>query len=372
MSGKTPRRGQIDARQVSLAAALLVAGTAFLTLPRVATAPAGSAAWLGVALGSLLAVPAGWLLLVLYQRHPGRSLVATANRLLGPFLGRLLGLGLVVWSHYYLAILVREFAGVFLVAFMPETPVSAFLAVIVVILVYGAYQGVEAIVRTAQIFLPFILVSALLILAGLLPRFDPGHLLPLAGEIKLGTALAALYTFSVFGQSVAVTVLFPHLPKARQTRPALVWGYGLAAAALFALTAVELGAFSAPVLKALAFPTLSAARLIRVGLFFERFEAGFMVIWFVLSVLKLCLFFFFATATLAEVLGLPDQKVLCLPGGVIVAFTSLFPENFAAMERLVLSLYQYGALAFLVPAGLLVASWRLGRGETGPAEKEVS
>ncbi|MGE5623609.1 MAG: Ger(x)C family spore germination protein [Methanocella sp.] len=365
MSGQTPRRGNVDGRQVALATVLLVAGTAFLTLPRVAAAPAGPAAWLGVILGSLLALPAGWLLLLLYQRHPERSLVATANQLLGPFLGGLLGLGLVAWSHYYLAVLVREFAGVFVVAFMPETPVSPFLAVIVVILIYGAYQGIEAIVRTAQVFLPFILASLVLILAGVFPRFNPGHLLPLSAGGRVGTALATLYTFSVFGQSIAVTALFPRLRQPRETRPALVWGYALAAFALATLTAVELGAFSAPVLKALAFPTLSAARLIRVGLFFERFEAGFMVVWFVLSVLKLCLFFFFATATLAEVLGLPDQKVLCLPGGVIVAFTALFPDDFADLERLVLSLYQYGALAFLVPAALLGASWLFRRGKSG-------
>jgi spore germination protein KC len=336
---------------------LLVAGTAFLSLPRVVAVPAGPGGWLGVALGCLWALPAGWLLFTLYARHPGATLVGTGRQLLGPFLGNLLGLGLVAWGHFYLGVLVREFAGVFLIAFLTETPLSALLVVIVTLLVYAAYQGMEAIVRTAQVFIPLIALSLVVILGGLAPRFNPGHLLPLTGTGWHGVSLASLFTVSLFAQGLAATAFFPFLRQARQARPAVLWGYGVAGAVFLLLTVVELGAFSAGVLTSLAVPTLAAARVVRVGLFFERFEAGFMVVWFVLSFLKLALFFFFTTTTLAEVLGLPSQKPLCFPGGLIVAFTALFPDNFTVLARLVDSLYRYGFAAFAIPAALLLASF---------------
>lgn len=359
MSSRAGAPATIDARQVALIVALLVGGTAFLSLPRLVTLPAGPAGWLGVALGAVLAYLAGWSLLALYTRHPGLTLVGAARQVAGPFLGNLVGLGLVAWGHFYLAVLVREFAGVFLVPFMPETPLSAFLVVTTALLIYAAYQGVEVIVRTAQIFLPFILLSLVLIVAGLLPRFNPGHLKPLAGYGWPGVGEAALFTLSTFGQSVAATAFFPLLRRPAETRPALWWGYGLAAGAFLLLTVMELGAFSAPILTQLAFPSLSAARLVRIGLFFERFEAAFMVIWFVLSFLKLALFFFFTTATLAEVLGLPEHKPLVFPGGLLVAFTAFFPDNFVVMMQLVGDLYRYGFLAFALPVLLLLGS--LGR-----------
>ncbi|HHW14125.1 MAG TPA: endospore germination permease [Firmicutes bacterium] len=362
MSTRAGRPAIIDAAQVGLAIALLVAGTAFLSLPRITASPAGSGAWVGVVGGAALALPLLWLLLALYLRHPGLTLVGTGRRLCGPFLGSLLGLALVAWSHFYLAVLVREFTGVFLVTFMPETPLSVFVAVTVALLMYAAYQGMEAIVRTAQVFLPFIVVSLLVIVLGVLPRFKAGHLLPLSGNGWPGVGLAALYTASPFAQALAATAFFPLLRQPREARPALAVGLVAAAVTFLLLTTAELGAFSAPVLDHLAFPTLSAARLIRLGLFFERFEAGFMVVWFVLSFLKLALFFFFATATLAEVLGLATHKPLCLPGGLIVAFTAFFPENDGVTRHLLGLLYRYGLVAFAVPLFLLAVSWLAGRG----------
>lgn len=369
MSGQGGRPAIVDAAQVGLAIALLVAGTAFLSLPRIAALPAGSGAWVGVALGSLLALPLLWLVLAVYARHPGLTLVGTARRLLGPFLGSLLGLGLLAWSHLYLAVLVREFTGVFLVTFMPETPLSVFVAITVALLMYAAYQGMEAIVRTAQVFLPFIVVSLLVIVLGVLPRFKAGHLLPLSGEGWPGVGLAALYTASVFAQVLAATAFFPLLRRPREAWPALAVGHLAAASTFLLLTVVELGAFSAPFLDHLAFPTLSAARLIRLGLFFERFEAGFMVVWFVLSFLKLALFFFFATTTLAEVLGLETHKPLCMPGGLIVAFTAFFPEDDTATRHLLKLLYRYGLAAFAVPLFLLAVSWLTGRGARAKAKE---
>lgn len=357
MKPRAGARGSLEHRQVGLATALLVAGTAFLSLPRVAATPAGPAGWLAVAAGSLAALPAACLMLALYARHPGLTLVGISRQLLGPFLATLVGLGLAAWGHLCLAVLVREFAGVFLIPFMPETPLSAFLAVFAALLVYAAYQGMEAIVRTAQVFVPFILLSLLVILGGLLPRFVAGRLLPLSGANWPGVGLGALYTFSAFAQGVAATTFLPLLRRPAEARPALIWGFAVAGLAFVLLTVAEIGVFSVPVLRQLAFPTLSAARLIRLGLFFERFEAGFMVVWFVLSFLKLAVFFFFTTATLAELLVLSNQKPLCLPGGLIVAFTAVFPENFSVVLRLVGHLYQYSWLVFLLPALLLLGSW---------------
>lgn len=360
MSARGGRPATIDASQVGLAIALLVAGTAFLSLPRAASLPAGSGAWVGVALGNLAVLPLLWLLLAVYLRHPGLTLVGTARKLLGPFLGSLLGLGLLLWSHAYLAILVREFTGVFLTTFMPETPLSVLVAVVVALLMYAAYQGMEAIVRTAQVFLPFIVASLLVIIVGVLPRFKGGHLVPLSGEGWPGVGQAAWFTASVFAQALAATAFFPFLRQPREARSALVIGHASAALTFLLLTVVELGALTAPVLDHLAFPTLSAARLIRLGLFFERFEAGFMVVWFVLSFLKLALFFFFATTTLAEVLSLENHKPLCLPGGLIVAFTAFFPENDDVTRHWLELLYRYGLVAFAVPLALLALSWLKG------------
>lgn len=98
------------------------------------------------------------------------------------------------------------------------------------------------------------------------------------------------------------------------------------------------------------FPALVEALLMVGGLELTR-EAGlrlpapigqtvgivaFMVVWFVISVLKLALLFLFTVATLTEVLGAADYRPFCVPAGLIVAFTAFLPDNFAALlqERL--------------------------------------
>lgn len=351
----------ISGSGLGVALGYVVGGTAFLSLPRVVAGPAGPAAWVGIALGSAAALAAGCLILAWQARFPGLTLVGATSLVFGRPAAILVGLGLTVWGHFYLAVLLREFVAIFLIAFLPETPIAVLLGVTAALLVYAAYQGLAAIVRTAQVFLPFIAAALLVIIAGTLPRFDSDRLLPLSGLGWPGVLLAGYYTLSAFAQGLAVAPFFPLLRTPAQSRPAVIWGFALTGLVLFGLTAVEVAAFSAPVLRELTFPTLTAARVVRLGRFFERTEAALMVGWFALSFLKLALFFFFTTVTLAEVAGLETHKPLCIPGGLIVAFTALWPENFLQVIRLVGYLYRYGALAFALPAALLLASYVRGR-----------
>lgn len=369
MSETKGAQGSLDAVQLTLVTAVLIAGTASLEIARVTAREATSGAWLGVGLGSAVSLLALELILAVTRRYPGQTLVGAARRALGPLPGALVGLVLVVWGHTYLGVLLREFAGVFLIPFMPETPLSAFVITSVLLLVYAAYQGTLPIARAIQVFFPLIIISLLLILGGNLRDFSPGFLAPLPGDNGwVGVGWAALFTLSLFAEAVVLHSFLPYLKRPEQARRGVLAGGVVAGASLLMITAVELGTFGGPLLTNLSFPTLSAARLVQIGLLLNRFESVFMVIWFVLSLLKLALILLFVVASLAELLGTDDYRPFCVPAGLIVAFTAFLPDNFAALLKAVGSLYRYGFLILLLPAAVLAASLVRGRGRVEPPQ----
>jgi hypothetical protein len=172
----------IDRRQFFILTAITVTGTTFLMLPREMAARSGTAGWLSVLLAGVGGLALAWTLIKLGTRFPELTPVQYAEQLLGKVLGKALGVVVVLASHYYLGVLLRQFAATFLIPFMPETPPVVFIGVMALLLAYGVYQGLTGIARTAQVFLPVIVVSLLFIFFGAVTQFKVGRLLPLLGS----------------------------------------------------------------------------------------------------------------------------------------------------------------------------------------------
>ncbi len=356
------RDGHIDMRQAAVMAQILIAAKIFVTLPRVMAQRAGTAGWIVILIGGVVAWIGLFFITRLSLRFPKYSLVEASEVLLGPILGRLVGLVFISYFLYLTSILLREFTETFKTAILPETPPSVLALVMLSILMYGTYCGIEALARASELLFPFIAAS---FFAALLvwPNVHMGFLRPFLGPGTLVLLKNGLFSAAIYGEILFLAMIFPFLRQKGDAFRAGTIGIGFSAVILASLTALGIMVFSARGLSELPFPLLTMVRLVNLGRFLQRIEALYVFIWFFTGALKLSIAFYVTVLGTAQLLKLEDFKPLIWSYGVLVLSLSFIPRNLSESFAFEVDiLRKYGSIAtFLLPAGLWLLAMILGK-----------
>ena len=141
-------QGHLGHYETSVMLIIVMASRIFLGLPRLMAIIGGTASWLVItiaAAGGLL----GYLVIdALLARFPGLDLIQIARRLIGGF-APLLGLVFFLFFLAVTALVTRQFAETFVVGILPRTPIGVIGGLLLVLLVFASYLGLETISRLA-------------------------------------------------------------------------------------------------------------------------------------------------------------------------------------------------------------------------------
>ncbi len=112
-------------------------------------------AWLAVLLGMVaglgLFMIYGWL----HKLYPELSLSNILEKVLGKWLGRLLGVLYILYFLYISCRLLRDFGALLLTAALPETPIYIVTFMMALVIVYASYLGIETIGKTGELLYIF-------------------------------------------------------------------------------------------------------------------------------------------------------------------------------------------------------------------------
>jgi spore germination protein KB len=343
----------------------VLAAQLFVQFPSYLIEAGGPAAW-----QSSLILTAGALLLflptaLLARRFPGQGLAQISETVAGPMIGSLLTLGVAAWFFALLTNGLRNFSETFIVSFLPFTPPSMVILVLLLSAIYASYRGVETLSRAALILLPLIVAGGLLVLLFSIPRFEGSHLFPFWGHSFAQTASAGL----LFAGGTAEVVLLLVVGYAFR-QPQGLMRSGLIGLVLFGITLtatvlVLVVVFGGPGAAEQPFPMFNLTRLIYLGRFFQRIEAIIVMFWVVAVAVRLTALLHGTVIALSGALRLPYFRPLLFPVGVISFSLSLLPENMLAVLRIDRDWLQpLGLAVFGVPFFLLLlALLRNKRGE---------
>lgn len=356
------RDGQIDMRQAAVMTQILIAAKIFITLPRVMAERAGNAGWIVILIGGITAWVGLFVITRLSLRFPKYSLVETGEILLGPILGRLAGLLFIGYFLYLTSILLREFTETFKTAILPETPPSVLAVVMLSIVMYGAYCGIEALARSSELLFPFIAASFFAVLL-VWPNARIGFLRPFLGPGMLSLLKSGVLAGSIYGEILFLAMIFPLLREKGDALRAGTIGIGVSALILSSLTALAVMVFSATGLSQLPFPLLTMVRLINLGRFLQRLEALYVFIWFFTGALKLGIAFYVTVLGTAQLLKLEDFKPLIWSYGLLVFSLSFVPRSLIESFTFDIDiLRRYSSIVtYLLPAGLWLLAVILGK-----------
>ncbi|TEB13280.1 Spore germination protein YndE [Pelotomaculum sp. FP] len=299
-------------------------------------------------------------MITLGLRYPSQTIIQYSQYILGKWLGRFVGLTYIILFLLIASFATRDYAELYLLL-LPETPKTAFIAVSLLIAAYASVQGLEVIARAAEVLVPIIFFS---IIIGILLNTPNMDLLQLELALDDGwrpAMMDAIIQLPFIGIAVSWLFLFPSLNIKTDARKTLLLSIAILGLVIFlvSITIVSVLGADAPVVSNYQF--FWVFRQINIANFIQRIEPLFLISWSSTSFLVVTLFYYAASASIKQWLGLKNQLPLILPTGAIIFVLSiiLFPSY---MElRQFFRLDRFGLIAlpieFGIPLLLLVVDY---------------
>lgn len=350
--------GKISPWQLLLILIVVVIATADIFLPSVVAQQSGRDSWVAVIIATALGLVIASVVLALSLRFPKQNLIEICHTVLGKWLGWAVALSIVLFFIFFGIKTIGQSGLVIKTAFLTDTPLIVLNGLMVLIIAYAVYYGLETIARLCEILVPIGLLSVILVGVLVLPVVDFGRFLPvldegmgivLTGSVRLSSWLAEVFV---------IMMLMPHLNQPRQAVKIVALAVG--SLGVFMMVGVmAIGMFGAELVAIGTFPALHMIRVIAIVEFLDHLDSIIITIWMAGVFLKGSIILYFCCIGLAQLCGAKSYRPLIIPTGIIIAIgASQWFHDVSYMKDYLASAWPAQSLTieFLIPLLLLTVA----------------
>ncbi|MHB9144171.1 MAG: GerAB/ArcD/ProY family transporter [Symbiobacteriia bacterium] len=364
--------GRISSWQFFQLIVTIMFGLTLARIPSSLVGLAGPDAWLAMLIGVGIDLAVGGALYVLGRRFPGRTLFEYPPLILGRVPGKVVA-ALFIWLFVHAAAAsIFVFAAGFQLV-LPETPLLAFIILMVSVSTVGAYYGLETLARASELTSFLAAGVSILILTLSAKDMDLANLKPMLANGLRGPVQAGLVAASWFGICIVMGLFMAYHNRPKNAFLAKASGVAVGATIVLTLVLGSIAALGPAQAGIQREPIWSLTRIIAVAAFFERLQMLFVGMLMTTGLVTLGLLQHASSLGIAQLFGLKEYRPLVLPMGLVLAalaqglFSShlevepFFEEAFPPYALLV-----EGGLTFL----LLVVAWLRGSRAADPHSRQ--
>ncbi|WP_133121324.1 GerAB/ArcD/ProY family transporter [Kyrpidia spormannii] len=312
---------QLSELQLSFLMIWLVLGTGILFLPFAISRFVVRDAWLT---GPFFFIGGAVVVLVIMgfrRMFPGQTMMEGYFTVFGPWFGRAVGLGSLVWLYVTEATAIRQMVLFLTDTLLSDTPGYVMAGLFFIPVVYAVTQGLEAVGRMGEIITPVgvVLVMALSLFS--LQYADFHHVQPVLAD-GLDPVLRATVVPWLYGvELMTVVQIRPAVAGGRIYRPLWVAVVAISVAGLLAETVVT--TILGDSRQHVHYPTLEVVRALRVADFLERLDAIYVIGILATMFLKVSVLHYTLATAISQWAGLRHHRSVVVPGAILVWAGSL-------------------------------------------------
>ncbi len=352
---------KISSYQLFFSIVLVPYGSALLFL---ITPSAKQDAWIAMLIYTLPAIMLQIVYTALWSKYPDDTIVTYMPKIFGKVIGTTLSIIYIIFFAYEAARVIRDITSLITITTMLKMSFNLITLLLVVIVGYSVYLGMESLCRAGQCIL-FMLVLFFILewiflfttpnilkFYNLKPVLEKGIMF----VIKEGWKLI---TFP-YGETLLLTMLYPFTVERSKVRKTAVLAIILLGILLTLNSIMFICVLGIDFASTSLFPLLQTMRVIRVG-DFDRLDIFLIIIMIVGGFIKISLFTYGAMLGTAQLTKLKDTKYLSIPFSILIFVTSLviaenYPQHIYIGQELTLT-YVHLPLAVFIPSIALLVQW---------------
>lgn len=352
-----PHNEKISLLQFTLLVAVFSIGTSILITPNVVAVAAKNDGWIA----DILNLTIGLLLVVFYNKlaknFQQKNFFEYIDSIFGSLAGKIIAFFFFIFCILLSTSLIREVGDFATTQSYVETPIEAIIALIVIVVIFGARYGIETLARAGEIFFPWVLFLLIILVVTLIPEIKTERIFPI---LENGIKPILLATYSSIGipyfEFVILLILIPYVNCQEKTGKALFTGVLIGGTFIFLITLFSILILGGEGTARNQFPSYTMAKSISIAKTIERIEAFLAAIWFISIYMKITLTFYCSALCLAHVFKLKNYKNQIYPLGMNLLFLSLYiSPNIAYFRQFVSKTWFLfaGTYAILLPILLM-------------------
>jgi spore germination protein KB len=350
--------GKISHFQLGIVIFMFTLGNAILLTPSIIVAIAKQDGWMSFLLSIIVDVLLITLWVGLFKKYPDGTIIQNSERILGKWLGKIIGLMYVGFFLYVSALTLRDIGDFITTNILVETPIQFVHIIFMVTAIYSAFLGLEVIARVSEIFLPWVIGIFVVTSLMLLKEMDLSRILPMLPD-GWQTPVKGVYSRIGFpiSEMVVFLMVFPFVDRPNQIRKYFIRSMIFVAIFGSLITIMCISVLGVDITARSTYAVFDLAKEIHIGNFFERVEVLVGVIWIVTVFVKLSLCFYAANLASAQLFNLKSYRFTILPYGFMVTALSMFVfHNIAEAISFIKGAYPIFGLFYglFIPALLLI------------------
>lgn len=330
------KKEKISPKQFMFLVIMFSLGSAVLFLPSVIANAAKQDAWISAIVGTI----AGGILVLMYSQlhnlHPDKGYMECVTGVLGKWFGGLINIITLLYFFTLAVILLWDIGNFLVTQILVGTPIEVTLILFMSTVIYGVRKGIENLARTAEIFIPWVLLLTIFYLLFLIPEIEIRNTLPILEHgIKPVIHGGSLMFAFPFLELLVFLTITPNVNKKESITKVLLLGVLISGFILFITILYCIFVLGAEITSNHLFPLYTLGKIISIGGFLERIEIIIAIIWFLSIYFKLSITFYFIVVGISNVAKLKDYRQMTFPVGLLLVVmtpimitSSLFLQTF--------------------------------------------
>ncbi|MGM7721590.1 GerAB/ArcD/ProY family transporter [Metabacillus sp. Hm71] len=316
-------KGKINALQMAIMIYPTIMATAILLVPAITGTFSKQDMWLSPIWASSIGFFSVYLVYQLNNRFPKQTVIQYSVEILGFIPGKVIGF---VYLFFYLhinGIVLREYGEFVIGNFLFKTPMIVVIGTMVLVCALAVHGGLEVMARSAQIFVPVVILLILFILILLIPDLEPKNIFPVMEKGIMPSIMGAVVPSSWFSEFFLLSFLLPFVGEREK---GMKWGIISVFAVMVTLVITNLFSLFlfGGITATFTYPVMNAARYISIADFLQHLESIVMAIWVAGTFVKISVFYYASVIGTAEWLHLSDYRPIVFPLGFLLTLVSIW------------------------------------------------
>lgn len=318
---------RLNTLQLSSIIFIQIAGTGLLIVPGTVVLIAGIDGWISIIISTLHALLLGMIVFFLYRYFPNDTLIGIFEKVTGKIIGKLLGVGFVIYCLVSLSTVIKQGCSITLNIFLPESkPINFYIAYFLIV-VYILKMGITVLARTNVLITIFLLISFLTIILTAIPLLEI-PLKPMMAEGMKPILKGSLSPSSLMNQVILISMIFPLFPKEENgnIKKIIIFSLLLVGVLSTILSVMTIGILGLET-RDQYFPIYTIAKLIEIDYFWRRLDVLIMFAWVGGVTLKISFWFYCTLVAIKQLLNIPSYKPIVLPMTLLMFTLAFYATN---------------------------------------------
>ncbi|OCT13590.1 hypothetical protein A8709_18530 [Paenibacillus pectinilyticus] len=315
---------KITGHQLGLVLFTFIISTIILSLPGLMVMFAKQDAWLSVIPSITTGLLSIWVMTALANRYPGLTIIQYSSKILGKWLGTMLGLYYIYFWFVSISVMTIQHTVFINTLLLPKSPSLVGSSTLLLLSSVVVISGIEAIGRCTEFHTPLYLIFVIPLFLLMVGEADPGQIKPILAEGLLPVLQGAVIPSGAFMNQIFILGwLIPYLnhpEKARKVSLIALLGISVFIFIVVLLTIMVLG----PLTGKLNYSFLSVIQYIGIQGSFERLEAIAVSMWVLGYFTKVSVSLFILCLSISQIFSMRNYRDIVYPTALLSLIGSIW------------------------------------------------